>query len=164
MILSIILSFCLHQTLVDSSQPRDLHQPKLSEVTMNFLSNWPILNMHTISSPLRHLLLNPTLLGRHTLVHPRSLVTQAKPVQSLLHGKKCIITGASRGIGAAIAKRFAAEGASCILIGRNEDLLRNIKGSLEAESGREEQDQHHRAVVGDVGSDEFWRSMKREVS
>ncbi|KAI9772185.1 MAG: hypothetical protein M1835_006290 [Candelina submexicana] len=36
-----------------------------------------------------------------------------------LAGKKCIITGASRGIGAAIAKCFSDAGASCVLVGRD---------------------------------------------
>ena len=50
----------------------------------------------------------------------------------LLHGKIALITGSSRGIGAALAKGFAAEGASVILNclhsrGRAESLLEEIR-------------------------------------
>lgn len=53
---------------------------------------------------------------------------------SKLTGKKAIITGASRGIGLAIAKAFAANGASqLLLVGRNANSLssavKNIKHS-----------------------------------
>ncbi|KAI9703838.1 MAG: hypothetical protein M1836_007609 [Candelina mexicana] len=40
-----------------------------------------------------------------------------------LAGRKCIITGASRGIGAAIAKCFSDAGASCVLVGRDIETL-----------------------------------------
>ncbi|KAE8453511.1 hypothetical protein EG329_010372 [Mollisiaceae sp. DMI_Dod_QoI] len=75
--------------------------------------------------------------------------------QLLLKGKSCIITGASRGIGAEIARRFAREGVRCILIGRNEKLLLGVKDELE--TGNE-----HRVIVGDVGDVEFWGRMKKE--
>lgn len=39
------------------------------------------------------------------------------------HGKVAIITGSSTGIGAAVAARFAAEGASVVLSGRRVELL-----------------------------------------
>ena len=39
------------------------------------------------------------------------------------HGKVAIITGSSTGIGAAVAARFAAEGASVVLSGRRVQLL-----------------------------------------
>ena len=79
--------------------------------------------------------------------------------QGQLAGKHCIITGASRGIGAEIARRFAREGARCLLIGRNEPLLGKVKEELEKGAGKE-----HRILVGDVGDSEFWGLLRKEVS
>jgi FlaA1/EpsC-like NDP-sugar epimerase len=76
-----------------------------------------------------------------------------------LAGKHCIITGASRGIGAEIARRFAREGARCLLVGRNGSLLGKVKEGLESAEGGE-----HRVLVGDVGDGEFWGLLKKEVS
>lgn len=85
--------------------------------------------------------------------------TSSSVFQGLLTGKKCIITGASRGIGAEIARRFAAEGASCILIGRNEQLLDELKMGLKPSVEGE----GHRVIVGDVGKEEFWKGLRGEV-
>jgi len=80
----------------------------------------------------------------------------AANTQGQLAGKHCIITGASRGIGAEIARGFAREGANCLLIGRNEAALWKVKVDLE-------NTEDHRVLVGDVGDGEFWVLLKKEV-
>jgi len=40
-----------------------------------------------------------------------------------LKGRACVVTGASRGIGAETARRLCAEGANVLLVGRNEERL-----------------------------------------
>lgn len=50
-----------------------------------------------------------------------------------LHGKTALITGASRGIGQAIATELASEGANLILIARSRDRLQNLSDSLKKE-------------------------------
>ncbi|KAI3538481.1 short-chain dehydrogenase [Colletotrichum abscissum] len=47
-----------------------------------------------------------------------------------LRARHCLITGAYGGIGAAIASRFAAEGALVTLLGRKEDKLRDLCAQL----------------------------------
>lgn len=51
--------------------------------------------------------------------------------QGLLEGKTAVITGASRGIGAAVAQRFAAEGARVAIVARTRDTHEHLAGSLQ---------------------------------
>lgn len=52
-----------------------------------------------------------------------------------LKDRIAVITGASRGIGAAVAKRFAREGAQLVLIARTQGGLEEIDDAIRAEGG-----------------------------
>lgn len=54
-----------------------------------------------------------------------------------LDGRIAVVTGASRGIGAAVARRFAAEGAQLILIARTVGALEELDDEIRAGSGRQ---------------------------
>ncbi|MBC8042867.1 MAG: SDR family oxidoreductase [Rhizobacter sp.] len=47
-----------------------------------------------------------------------------------LAGKRCLITGGAGNIGAHLTRRFLAEGATCIITGRNKEKLETFKSSL----------------------------------
>lgn len=56
-------------------------------------------------------------------------------IAPLLANKQVLITGASRGIGAAIARLFASQGATLYLNGRNESTLQALCQTLHSEYG-----------------------------
>ena len=53
-----------------------------------------------------------------------------------IDGQVAVITGAGRGIGAAIARRLAELGAACVLCGRTEAPLRQTASQITARGGR----------------------------
>ncbi|KAI0006708.1 NAD(P)-binding protein [Xylariaceae sp. FL0662B] len=73
---------------------------------------------------------------------------------SPLAGKQCIISGASRGIGLAIAKLFASNGATCTVVGRNRDALNSAAESLSRPGA-----QDHHVFDFDVSYKNGWDGM-----
>lgn len=53
-----------------------------------------------------------------------------------LAGKVAVITGASRGIGAAIARCYAAMGAAVVLCSRKQESVEEVAGSIRSDGGR----------------------------
>lgn len=74
----------------------------------------------------------PTLVGADDL--PMTNTNASTPV-GLLTGKVLFITGASRGIGAAAARLFSAEGASVVLAARNTGALDALVAEIGSRGG-----------------------------
>lgn len=71
------------------------------------------------------------------------MTTPGDPLFSL-QGRRALITGASRGIGRAVAMAYAARGAAVALVARREDALRSTVAEIRAAGGVAE------ALTGDV--------------
>lgn len=76
-----------------------------------------------------------------------------------LTGKRAIVTGGSRGIGLAVARALAAEGADVALVARDKAALATARDSVAAASGR-----RVIAVSADTGDDQSVRDMVRAVA
>ncbi|WP_127359325.1 SDR family NAD(P)-dependent oxidoreductase [Actinacidiphila soli] len=75
-----------------------------------------------------------------------------------LTGRRAVVTGGSRGIGLAIGRALAAEGADVALVARDNDALTRAAEQVAAESGRR--------VIGvpaDTGDDQSVAAMAGEV-
>src|SRR6202167_2316483 len=75
-----------------------------------------------------------------------------------LKGKRAIVTGGNRGIGLAIARALAAEGADVAIVARDKSALDAARESVAADSGRTVI-----AVSADTGNDQSVREMVAEV-
>jgi NAD(P)-dependent dehydrogenase (short-subunit alcohol dehydrogenase family) len=76
-----------------------------------------------------------------------------------LSGKVAIVTGGSRGIGKAVTRTLAAEGATVAIAARTEEMLRATATEIAEETG-----QRILPVVVDTGDDESVRSMVEHVA
>lgn len=74
-----------------------------------------------------------------------------------LDGKVALITGSSRGIGAAIAKLFAARGARVAVHGRDAKALEEVRSTIAWDGG------HAISVAGDVNSFAALERMRAQV-
>ena len=77
----------------------------------------------------------------------------------ILRDNLILITGASSGLGAAFASRFAAEGANLVLVARRQDRLEDLAQRLRDEHGV----QMH-SIVADLAAAGSGRTLARTVS
>ena len=75
-----------------------------------------------------------------------------------LAGRIALITGANRGIGVAIAREYAREGAQCLLAGRNMPALEGVAAGINASGGSAS------ALQLDLESDDSIRAAIAQVS
>lgn len=76
----------------------------------------------------------------------------------LLEGKIALITGASSGIGEAIAKAYARAGATVILTARRADKLQNVADAIQTETGRAAT-----VLAGDVTDEKSVLAIYKEI-
>jgi len=74
-----------------------------------------------------------------------------------LAGRVAVITGATGGIGAAIARRFAEEGAKLVLAGRNQKRAATLMESLRTDGAAVD------FVIGDIRSNAFIEGLSETV-
>lgn len=75
----------------------------------------------------------------------------------ILKNKVVLVTGSSRGIGAAIARLFAQEGASVVLHGRDKNALSAVQAEIEGAGGKTMQ------VTGDVTRFDEIEAMRHKI-
>lgn len=91
-----------------------------------------------------------------SMLKPTQLQSMERSVQRF-KDQVVVVTGASKGIGKAIANRFAEEGAYVVLVARNEEQLSHVQQAI--------QEQGHKAICmsGDVADKARMEAIVQEI-
>ena len=77
-------------------------------------------------------------------------------------GRVVLITGGSRGIGLAVAHRLSQEGATCVLVGRDEERLAHAAAELAPTQAEDKTGvNNHSFVAGDVRHIRTWFAIQQ---
>lgn len=79
-------------------------------------------------------------------------------IPARMAGRTAVVTGGASGIGEAIARRFAAEGARVVVVDRDGESARGVAASLTAPHGLD-----HPAVEADVAREDNWERVVAAV-
>lgn len=80
---------------------------------------------------------------------------------SALAGRVAVVTGASRGIGEAVALALAASGARLCLVGRDEDTLRQV--ARRAHGGQRQHRCYQADLADDAGAERLAAALQRDL-
>src|SRR5512144_2234586 len=76
---------------------------------------------------------------------------------NILNNKVALVTGSSRGIGAAIARLFAQEGAQVVVHGRDTNAMSSVQAEIESAGGKA------MYVAADITKFGEIESMRRQI-
>ena len=79
-------------------------------------------------------------------------------MSSRLESKVVVVTGAAKGIGQAIAQRCAAEGASVVLVDKDDSALKATVKSIQSQNSDADQEKYS-SIAGDISKESTIRSM-----
>ncbi len=86
-------------------------------------------------SPLRRLTDELVLASMRPPIAPQLMLYRPGQHEIELEGKRILLTGASSGIGAAAALKFARRGATVVVVARRKDLLDDLADRILADGG-----------------------------